>query len=78
MSRRRAPPVPSFAERLERGIWRELDDQRLVDLPALIDHLDTPFGGITGRREISGAYKRALKNELTGKNDIPAPFQPLA
>lgn len=28
--------------------------------------------------EISGAYKRALKNELTGRNDIPAPFQPLA
>src|SRR3990172_5999588 len=28
--------------------------------------------------EMSGAYKRALKNELTGRNDIPAPFQPLA
>lgn len=28
--------------------------------------------------ELSTAYKRALKNELTGKNDIPAPFQSLA
>ncbi|MBI3607745.1 MAG: outer membrane protein transport protein [Nitrospirae bacterium] len=28
--------------------------------------------------EMSGAYKHALRNELTGKNDIPVPFQALA
>ena len=58
----------------------EADVFNNLAFPAIVeDHLTL---GATYRFgdhwEMSGAYKKALKNELTGKNDIPAPFQALA
>jgi long-chain fatty acid transport protein len=58
----------------------EADVFNNLAFPAVVeDHLT--FGAtyrFGDHWEMSGAYKRALKNELTGRNDIPAPFQPLA
>jgi long-chain fatty acid transport protein len=58
----------------------EADVFNNLAFPAVVeDHLTL---GATYRLgdhwEMSGAYKKALKNELTGKSDIPTPFQTLA
>jgi long-chain fatty acid transport protein len=57
----------------------EADVFNNLAFPAVVeDHLT--FGGtyLFGPHwEVSGAYKRVFKNELTGKGDVPAPFQPM-